>query len=167
MMQRFAAATERFAAMGGYMKKLASIFLLSIFLASGCASLQELSREVIKARESGKEGVAKVYPVTREQAWDIARAVFCWEKTDEVMEHPEENYMITSTGMKMVAFGSVMGVWIEPVDADNTKITVITMRRVKNDIFTKLNEATFFERFEQGVNIVKSGKQLPVVSPVK
>jgi hypothetical protein len=167
MMQRFATATERGAAMGGYVKKLVSIFLVSIFLASGCVSLKELSGDIVKAGKTGNAGLSKVYPVNTNQAWDIARAVFCWEKTDEIYEHRDENYMITSTGMKMVAFGSVMGVWIEPVDADNTKITVITKRRVKNDIFTKLNETTFFERFEQGVNIVKGGKQLPVVSPVK
>jgi hypothetical protein len=167
MTQRFTTAPEKGAAMGGHMKKLVSIFLVSIFLASGCASLQELSGEIVKAGKTGNAGVSKVYPVNTNQAWDIARAVFCWEKTDEIYEHRNENYMITSTGMKMVAFGSVMGVWIEPVDADNTKVTVVTKRRVENDFFTKLNEATFFERFEQGMKIVKGGKHLPVVPPVK
>ncbi len=129
--------------------------------------MQELTNEVISARNTGKEGVAKVYPVTKNQAWDITRAVFGWEKTDEIEEHPDGNYLITSTGMKMLAFGSVMGVWIEPVDSDNTRMTVITRRRVKGDIFTELTPSKFYERFDQGVKIVKSGKKLPVTPPQK
>jgi hypothetical protein len=93
--------------------------------------------------------------------------VFRWEKTDEIEEHREENYMITSTGMKMVAFGSVMGVWFEPVDSANTKVKVVTKRRVENDIFTNLNESTFFKRFEHGLKIVQAGRKLPVAAPVQ
>ena len=149
------------------MKKFVILTLLTIFLASGCASLQDLYSEVIKAREVGNEGVSKVYPVAENQAWNITKAVFCWEKTDEVLEHRDQNYVLTSTGMKMLAFGSVMGVWIEPVDSDNTRMTVITRRRVPSDTFTKLTAVTFYERFEQGVKIVKSGEKLPLIPPLK
>jgi len=129
--------------------------------------MQELTTEVVKAREAGNEGVTKVYPVAENQAWDITKAVFCWEDTDEIVEHRDENYVITSTGMNMVAFGSVLGVWIEPVDSDNTRMTVITRRRVPSDTFTRLTAETFYKRFEQGIKIVKSGKKLPVIPPPK
>jgi hypothetical protein len=153
--------------MGGLMKRLVLVFLSIFFLASGCASYNELSREVVAAGKAGKNGISKVYPVDTDQAWEITRAVFRWEKTDEIVEHRNENYVLTSTGMKMVAFGSVIGVWIEPVDPDHTKITVITRRRVQKDSFTNLTAAIFYEKFEQGVKIVKSGKTLPDVSPGK
>ena len=129
--------------------------------------MQELTNEVINARNAGKEGVTKVYLVTKNQAWDITRAVFSWEKTDEIEEHPDGNYVITSTGMEMLAFGSVMGVWIEPVDSDNTRMTVITKRRAQRDKFTELTAPRFYERFEQGIKIIKSGKELPVIPPSK
>jgi hypothetical protein len=147
------------------MKKLVLILLSSIFLASACASLDDLTKEVMKARESGKEGMTQVYPVNTDEAWEITIAVFRWEKTDEVEEHRDRNYVITSTGMKMAAFGSVMGVWIEPADADHTKITVITKRRVQSDTFTELTGPKFFKRFEQGMRIVKSGRKLPLTPP--
>jgi hypothetical protein len=149
------------------MKKYIILTLCTILLSSGCASLQDLTNEVINARNSGKEGVTKVYPVTENQAWEITRAVFRWEKTDEIVEHPDEGYLITSTGMKMLAFGSVMGVWIEPVDSDNTRITVIAKRRVNTDMFTNLTTSKFYERFDQGVNILKSGKKLPITPPLE
>ncbi len=153
--------------MDGFMGKLL-VFALSVFLLmSGCASMQELKSEVIKAKDSGKEGVTRVYPVTDNQAWDITRAVFRWEKTDEIEEYKKENYVIAGMGMKMVAFGSVMGVWIEPVDAGHTMLTVVTKRRVAGDIFTRLTAPRFYERFEQGVKIIKSGKELPVIPPVE
>jgi hypothetical protein len=139
--------------------------VLTVMMMNSCASMQELSNDVMQQKKSGKAGVTRVYPIPADQAWDISRAVFRWEKVDGVDEHRNENYMITSTGMKMMAFGSVMGVWIEPADSADTKVTVVTKRRVDNDIFTKLNDSTFFERFEQGLKIVQDGKKLPVVPP--
>jgi len=139
--------------------------VLTVMMMNSCASMQELSNDVMQQKKSGKECVTRVYPIPADQAWDISRAVFRWEKVDGVEEHRNENYMITSTGMKMTAFGSVMGVWIEPADPAGTRVTVVTKRRVENDIFTKLNDSTFFERFEQGLKIVQEGKKLPVVPP--
>ncbi|MRR57283.1 MAG: hypothetical protein EG824_03605 [Deltaproteobacteria bacterium] len=141
--------------------------VLTVIMMNSCASMQELSQDVMQQRKSGTAGVTRVYPIPADQAWEISRAVFRWEKVDGVEEHREENYMITSTGMNMVAFGSVMGVWIEPADSIGTKVTVLTKRRVAKDTFTKLNDATFFERFEQGLKIVQDGKKLPVVPPEK
>jgi uncharacterized lipoprotein NlpE involved in copper resistance len=149
------------------MKKHIMSLLAVAFLVGGCANMQELSDCVIQERKAGKVGVTKVYPIPAVQAWAITEVVFRWEKTDEVAIHRTENYLITSTGMKMMAFGSVLGVWIEPVDLANTKITAIAKRRVDSDFFTNLTEATFFERFEQGLKIVQDGKELPVVSPEK
>jgi hypothetical protein len=149
------------------MRRSFIITLSVIFLVSACASMRELTDEVIKARNTGKEGVTKVYPVTKNQAWDITKTVLCWEKTDEIEEHKDENYVIAGTGMKMAVFGSVMGVWIESVDSGHTMITVLTRRRVRNDTFTRLTAFKFYERFDQGVKIVKSGKKLPVIPPLK
>ena len=149
------------------MKKLVFAILAVLLMTGGCASLPELSDQVVQAKLSGKQGVTKVYPVSVNQAWEIAEAVFRWEKCDAVKENRQENYMITSTGMKMVAFGSVMGVWLEPIDESTTKVTVVTRRRVEKDFFTKLDAPTFFERFGKGIEIVKEGKKLPVVPPAK
>jgi hypothetical protein len=149
------------------MKKPIMSMLAVVLLVGGCASMQELSDCVIQERKAGKVGVTKVYQIPADQAWEITEAVFRWEKTDEVAIHRTENYVLTSTGMKMMAFGSVLGVWIEPLDSASTKITAIAKRRVDSDIFTNLTEVTFFERFEQGFKIVKDGKKLPVVSPEK
>jgi len=152
----------------GELMKWTVLVALSIFvLAGGCASRHDLSDEILKARKAGSAGVTRVYPVDTNQAWEITMAVFRWEKTDEIEEHRDENYVITSTGMKMAAYGSVMGVWIEPVDSVASKITVICKRRVEGDKFTRLNAQTFYKRFEQGLKIMKEGKKLPFAAPLK
>jgi uncharacterized protein YceK len=145
---------------GLMIKTLLAIFAVMI-MTSGCASLQDLKGEVLQARKSG-EGAMKVYPVSADQAWDITEAVFRWEKTDELEENRAENYVITSSGIKMAAFGTVMGVWIEPADKSNTKLTVITKQRGDCCILTNLTAPHFFKRFEEGVAIVRRGGKLPL-----
>ncbi len=67
--------------------------------------------------------------------------------------------------MNLVSMGAVMGAWIDPVDKDNTKVTVVTKRRIATNLATTLTEATFHKRFAQAVDIVKAGKTLPSAPP--
>lgn len=132
--------------------------LLSCF---GCASMSD----VVRVKESGKEGTVMEYPVTVDQGWEIAKTVFRWEGADAIEEHRSENYMLTSSGPNLVSWGAVMGAWIEPAGPDNTKVTVVTKRRISVNIATTLTESTFHRRFAQGVEIVKKGEPLPRVPP--
>lgn len=133
------------------------ILVVSTWL-TGCATMGD----VVRARD---KGTAKVYPVNTEQAWDIAKAVFRWEGADAIEEHRKEGYMLTSSGINLVSYGAVMGAWIEPVDKDNTRVVVVTKRRIATNIATTLTETTFHKRFAQAVDIIKAGKSLPVIPP--
>jgi PBP1b-binding outer membrane lipoprotein LpoB len=134
----------------------AVLFLLALL--GGCATMAD----VVKAKD---EGTSKVYPVTSDQAWMIAKTVFRWEGSDAIEEHKDEGYMLTSSGMNLVSYGAVMGAWIEPVDRNNTKVTVVTKRRIATNLATTLTESTFHKRFAQAVEIVKTGKTLPSQPP--
>jgi hypothetical protein len=143
------------------MKKRTALFTSLLFLLTvlgGCATMGD----VVKAKD---EGTSKVYPVNSEQAWMIAKVVFRWEGADAIEEHKDEGYMLTSSGMNFVSWGAVMGAWIDPVDKDNTKVTVVTKRRISTNVATTLTEATFHKRFAQAVDIVKAGKTLPSSPP--
>jgi len=137
------------------------LFVMAMAAASGCATMGD----VVKAKESGSEGTTRNYNVGADAAWDIAKTVFRWEGADAIEEHRSENYMLTSSGMNMVSYGAVMGAWVEPIDPMNTKVTVVTKRRVQTNIFTTLTEGTFHKRFEQAVMIVKKGQPLPRNAP--
>ena len=137
---------------------LFSVLFLFLALMWGCSTMGD----VAKAKE---DGTSKVYPVNSEQAWMIAKTVFRWEGADAIEEHKDEGYMLTSSGMNLVSVGAVMGAWIDPVDKENTKVTVVTKRRLSMNLATTLTETTFHERFAQAVDIVKAGKSLPAGPP--
>jgi hypothetical protein len=141
-------------------KNFATIFvILGLFaLLAGCATMGD----VVRAKD---EGTANVYPVNADQAWEIAKTVFRWEGADAIEEHKSEGYMLTSSGMNWVSWGAVMGAWIEPVDKDNTRVTVVTKRRIATNVATTLTETTFHKRFAQAVEIVKKGNRLPSNPP--
>ncbi len=133
------------------------VLVLLLFL-TGCATMADVAR-------SKDDGTSAVYPVNSDQAWNIAKTVFRWEGSDAIEEHRSEGYMLTSSGMNMVTMGAVMGAWVDPVDANSTKVTVVTKRRIATNLATTLTEATFHKRFAQGVEIVKAGKPLPIAPP--
>ena len=134
-----------------------------IVLLSGCSTMND----VVRVKENGSEGTTKVYPINEDQGWTIAKTVFRWEGADAIEEHKDKGYMLTSSGMDLISAGAVMGAWIEPVDKENTKITVVTKRRLTINVFTTLMESTFHKRFAQAVEILKQGKPLPDNAPKK
>jgi len=144
-----------------FKKIIAAIFAIAVISVTGCANLND----VVRAKETGTEGVTKIYSVTPDQAWEIAKTVFRWEGSDAIEEHKTEGYMLTSSGLNGYSYGAVMGAWIKPVNKDGTEVTVITKRRIKTDIFTTLTEETYHKRFAQAVEITKGGKPLPRVAP--
>ena len=71
--------------------------------AAGCQTMAD----VVKAKAAG-QGTAEIYPVTDEQAWDISMTVFRWGGTDAIEEHRSQGYMLTSTSLDLVTYGTVM-----------------------------------------------------------
>lgn len=126
----------------------------------GCQTLSDVVRE--KAQGGG---TTTVYPVPMDQAWEIAKTVFRWEGSDAIEEHKAEGYMLTSSGMNLITAGAVMGAWVEPSGERQTKVTVVTKRRIATNLATSLTETTFHRRFAQAVEIVKAGKPLPLTPP--
>jgi len=136
------------------------VVLVLVVWVTGCATMSD----VVRSKEEGK-GTSKVYPIDADQAWEIAKTVFRWEGTDAIEEHRTEGYMLTSSGMNLITSGAIMGAWVEPVDKNSTRVTVVTKRRVATNIATTLTEATFHNRFAQAVEIVKKGERLPLRPP--
>ena len=62
--------------------------------------------------------------------------------SDAIEEHRDQGYMLTSSGMNFVSAGAVMGAWVEPAGRGQTKVTVVTKRRMATNIATTLTETT-------------------------
>ena len=139
------------------MKRL--VFCMFILgLLSGCATMSD----VVQSKD---QGTSQVYPVTFDQAWTISMTVLRWEGADAIEEHKDQRYMLTSSGMNLVTYRSVMGVWVDPKPDGQMEVTVVTKRRIQTNVATTLTETTFHKRFAQAVEMVKAGKPLPAKPP--
>ena len=138
----------------------ALMLVIGVSMLAGCQPMDRLP----KAKQAGR-GTTQVYAVPEAQAWQIAKTVFLWSGTQPLQEHRDEGYMLTRNGFDFVTAGAVMGAWVEAVDAEQTKVTVITRRRVVLSPATTLRERTFHRRFAHAVEILQAGKILPPTEP--
>lgn len=132
--------------------------LLLIISIISCKTIGDVKREK-------DEGIVNIYPVPLDQAWKIALTVFHWQGADSVEEHREEGYMLSNSEFDSNKAGTLVKAWIEPVDENNTKVTIVTKEKLSTNMLTRLAELTFHKRFAQAVNIIKAGNPLPTISP--
>jgi len=134
--------------------KILRLILILIWV-TGCATASDVLRE----KEQGK-GTSKVYPVNADLAWKIAEMVFRWKGVDAIEDHRSEGYMLMRSKDSTLSWGVWVGTWIEPIDTQNTKVTVITKQIDPTDImaFMTLSETAFHEEFAAGVEMLKRDK---------
>ena len=138
--------------------KLTVFSLLVVFAGvTGCAS----TAGVVTAKEDGS---SQVYQVNSSQAWEITKTVFRWHDSDAIEEHQREGYILATNGKKWVPWASMMVAWVDRVDRNKTKVTVVTKRRI-GDVGTGSSEAMFHKHFAEALKIVKAGKALPPERP--
>ncbi|MEO8167265.1 MAG: hypothetical protein ABI623_03400 [bacterium] len=131
--------------------------IILAFLLPSCASISD----AIKAKD---DGTAMNYPVTFDQGWKAALKVLRWVDAETIEEHKDENYMVTTIGGDFVSSGSVVAVWVEPLNK-SVKVTCVTKRKISTNLATGLTETTFHKRFQQAVDLIKAGKPLPADPP--
>jgi hypothetical protein len=133
-----------------------------VIIVTGCATPQD----GVPDKKEGSEGISKVYPVKADQAWEIGKVVFRWEGRHVTEENKDQGYMLSSRGVGLVAWGTVIGVWFKPVDAENTRVTVIIKRRITATPPASMpKEDSFHHLFAEAVEIVKKGQPLPLKAP--
>lgn len=112
------------------------------------------------------EGKAVVYPISEKTAWEVTKTVFKWNKAGTIKEYPEQKFLYSETkGIEWDSWGAVMGAWIEPVDNDSTKVTVVVKRRLATSIKIPFTEEKFHKDFSYAVDCIQKGEQLPEKSP--
>ena len=112
--------------------------VMAVLGLAGCATLSDVVQEEGPGRWD-RAGLSR----HTDQAWKIALTVFRWEGSDAIEEHRDQGYMLTSSGMNFVSAGAVMGAWVEPAGRDQTKVTVVTKRRMATNIATTLTKQHF------------------------
>ena len=111
------------------------LVVLSLLILTGCATTFS---DLVRSKEEGK-GTSRVYRVSVDQAWEIAEKILQWEGPGEIEENRPEGSMVTKSG------STLMGVWIEPIDKVQSKVTILTKSTRRTLI--GLRETEFHERF--------------------
>jgi hypothetical protein len=139
---------------------LAAVHCLTMLpLLSGCFVTRA---DLLPAKLAGN-GTTRLYPVTENQAWDLAIAASRWEGWGGVLyEHRNENYIDLWSQGNLVPRSAYFGVWIELEDKESTKGTIVIKRALENLVRIELNpknftEESFHARFAHGVAITKKG----------
>lgn len=100
------------------------------------------------------EGNAVVYPVKEEQAWEIARVVLSWNDSQSMEERRHEHLLLGSLNWSLFSYGSLVGIWIDPIDADQTKVTILTKKRLATTVLEDRDEGKLHRHFAWAVQFV-------------
>ncbi len=154
------------------MKKSVLFFLATqLVVLLFCGSARSFSPiDVLISKKNGEDSIGTVYPVTRYQAWVIALAVLQGKETNSIEAHYEENYVLTSLGPEDCPCRTEIGVWVESVSKNLTKVTIVTKGRVHKNDFTNIRTfpdtvgPDFHKKFETEVQNIMRGGELPVIS---
>jgi len=115
---------------------------------SGCASVMS---EVVAAKAQGTEGVTVDYPITENQAWDIAHTVLRDAGAQAIEDHRAEGYMLTTSPNTLGVSGALVGVWVRKSSASTTAVTVISKRQIKSALLVSPTESQLQDRFARAV----------------
>jgi len=146
------------------------VLILALF--SGCTT--PVGR-VRTAKVEGK-GTTKVYPVSPDQAYLITKATFGWLAARSIDDHRSKGHMIAwmqflvgTQGLQMYTVSVPIGAWVEKVDQDNTRVTVVTQPPTgsNSEMVGRLSrqEIAFQKYFAGAVEIIKRGERLPAKPP--
>lgn len=133
-------------------KTIFSVSLLAVMavylLVGGCATTVD---DLIRERYEGRSAV---YAISSDKAWEITRTVLleAGAKPAEIEDDRAGN---------VTNWVSVLGVFIEPVNPERTRVTAQRPPTPCNPLPPPLTEDMFIERFDKAVNLLKSRKPLP------
>lgn len=142
-------------------KFFAILITLTIMISYyGCTA----SKQEVKAEKS--EGMAVTYPVSRKDAWEISKKVLYWEDCNDIIENQYTGYMLTDIDDSfLIRDGCVVGVWVDSLSADSTRVTVRSKKHGKVQIAISFTESEFHDAFVIAADYLKKGEKIPVERP--
>jgi len=129
---------------------------LVVLLAAGCSATVA---EVMRAQAAGV-GTRDTYAVTQEQAWSIVETVLLREGFDSIEQHRAEGYLLATSPVTLWSGGTLAGVWIAPVGADESAVTVVTRRRQNPRLAVWMTDDDLHRRLKEAVAATKAGKPI-------
>jgi hypothetical protein len=119
------------------------VLLLLVVCLTRCATTIS---DLVRSKEMG-EGTSRIYQVSVEQAWEVTKKVLEWEGIGAIEDHRSEGYVLITSGTTWFYRATLVGIWVEPLNNVQSKVTVITKSKRSTDTFVGLGETDFHEHF--------------------
>jgi hypothetical protein len=119
------------------------VLLLLVVCLTRCATTMS---DLVRSKEMG-EGTSRIYQVSVDQAWEITKKVLDWEGIGALEDHRSEGYVLITSGTVWFFRATLIGIWVEPLNNVQSKVTVITKSKRSMDTFVGLSETDFHEHF--------------------
>jgi hypothetical protein len=129
---------------------LAAGALAVALLASAASACDPVRFDAKSAHDSGA-GKAGLYDATYEQAWAAAHAALRWSPVGDVIDHPDEHYLITDD----VHFDQV-GMWFLPFGPNQTQVKVVVIDNRRSGP----TERSLLDDIARAVERIKSGQSV-------
>ena len=137
-----------------------TLAVLCTFGASACGGTEQ---DVLSAYQAN-DTESRTFQISMGQAWNAAHAALLWNDADSVVEHSTERCMIGIAGFTPWSYGHAMGVWIEPVRPDVTRIRVVVSRALATTVSAP-SESSLLNDIERALILEKRGLPLPDSDP--
>lgn len=129
---------------------------LVVLLAAGCSATVA---EVMRTQATGG-GTRETYAVTPEQARSIAQTVLLREGFSDIEDHRAEGYLLATSPVTVWNGGILAGVWIAPVGAGQSAVTIVTRRRQNPALVVWLTDDDLHRHLKEAVAASKAGKPI-------
>ena len=143
--------------------KLFTILIALTIITTYCGCTA--SKQDVKGEKS--EGTSRDYPVKFNDAWDISKKVLYWEDCEDIIESRYLGYMPTNIDHSnlLVSNECVVGVWVDSIAVDSSRVTVVSKRKRKTQIGKAFTEDNFHDSFIIATEMLKKGQKVPVEKP--
>lgn len=98
-----------------------------VFMIQGCAPAFTWVKDE-------NEGTVAIYPMPFKVVWDTIPATFKELDLVKVDEDKKKNFFLAQGKMSLLSHGEKVSVFVEKVDAANTKVKVISKRALRSDL---------------------------------
>jgi hypothetical protein len=111
--------------------------------AAGCLQ----SQSDVRSAHGDHDETTRIYDVDANQALDLAADVLRSKGAASVTTDASRNCAEASFEANAVAWGTEAAVWVEPLGATRSRVSIVTKRRVSISAATRLTEDGFHEQF--------------------
>jgi hypothetical protein len=138
------------------------VALIGSVLALACSR----DRIDVQHAHANGAGLVRTYDVGFDTAWRAAHEALRWSGAGTPTDHLDQHYVVTNDPSSPApSYGQQVGVWLEPLAATQTRVTVVVLESTTTADTGGPDERGVQKDIEKAVSMIVSGQPLPDKRP--